>query len=348
MESFVYGGLPWHVLFGNGFARTRLVDEVERLGLKSVMLIAAETELELARSLTSALGDRVAFTFSEVKPHVPHQTATAARSAAADHNVDGLISVGGGSTTGTAKIVALTTGLPIVAIPTTFAGSEMTPVWGMTTDENKETGVDRRVLPQSIIYDPELTLTLPRGLAASSGFNAMAHCIEALWAPGTNPLTASMAIEGVEALAEGLRILSTSDDVAEAYGLLLFGACLAGGAFAVAGSGVHHKICHALGGAFNLPHAETHAIVLPRVLEFNAPGLGNDLERLKLSLRSEDPVAELMRLSGALGVPAGLRHVGLAESDLPRAIELVAAKLPIPNPRALDRDAVTSILHAAF
>ena len=203
--------------------------------------------------------------------HVPTSVAERAREVAAAHEVDLLVSVGGGSATGLVKAIALTSGLPIVAVPTTYAGSEATNVWGMTEDNRKTTGVDPKVLPQAIVYDASLMVTLPVEMSVASGLNALAHCIDSLWAPKADPINAALAAEGARALHAGL--LAVAADPAGLPGReeALYGAYLAAVAFASAGSGLHHKICHVLGGMFNLPHAQTHAVVIPHVLAFNAP-----------------------------------------------------------------------------
>lgn len=345
--DFVYESLPSRVVFGAGSSRTRLADEVAALGLSRVMLIAAEAETALAEQLSASFADRIVVRFTNVRPHVPDTIAAEAREVAAANDVDGLVSIGGGSTTGTAKIVALTTGLPILAVPTTYAGSEMTPVWGMTTAARKETGIDRRVLPRTVVYDPELVATLPTGLAVASGLNAMAHCVEAYWTPKSNPLIATIATEGVRALGEGLRGV-TSENAEHARERLLYGAFLAGSSFAAAGSGLHHKICHALGGAFDLPHAETHAVVLPHVLAFNEPAVPDAAAAMANALAGESASAGLAALYAEIGAPKTLAQLGLTREQLAEAINIVAAKLPIENPRPVDRDAVAQILTAAF
>jgi alcohol dehydrogenase class IV len=289
--------------------------------------------------------------FTSVRPHVPIQVAEAARALATSVRADAVLSVGGGSTTGTAKAIALTTGLPIIAVPTTYAGSEVTPVWGLTEEARKTTGVDHRVLPRTVIYDPELTVTLPADLSAASGLNALAHCVEAFWAPRRNPISSLAAEEGIRALAAGLpSVHATPGDLA-ARSDLLYGAYLAGSAFAVAGSGLHHKICHALGGAYNLPHAQTHAIVLPEVLAFNAPAAPDAARRIGRALRGGpdgDPVGALRALSARLGIPRGLRELGLEEDQIDVVAALVEPAVPTDNPRRADRAALREIIHAAW
>jgi alcohol dehydrogenase class IV len=316
-----------------------------------VLLVATESEEPLARELAAPLGERVVAVFTSVRPHVPLPVAEAARALALSVRADAVLSVGGGSTTGTAKAIALTTGLPIIAVPTTYAGSEVTPVWGLTEGSRKTTGVDHRVLPRTVVYDPELTVTLPADLSAASGLNALAHCVEAFWAPRRNPISSLAAEEGIRALAAGLpSVHATPGDLA-ARSDLLYGAYLAGSAFAVAGSGLHHKICHALGGAYNLPHAQTHAIVLPEVLAFNAPAAPDAARRIGRALRGGpdgDPVGALRALSARLGIPRGLRELGLEEDQIDVVAALVEPAVPADNPRRADRAALREIIHAAW
>ena len=348
VREFSYEGLPGRVVFAAGAARTRLAGEIERLGASRVLLVAGEAERPLAERLVAPLADRIAATFSQVRPHVPVRVAEQARALAAATRADAVLSVGGGSTTGTAKAIALTSGLPIVAVPTTYAGSEVTPVWGLTEAERKTTGTDPRVLPKVVVYDPELTVSLPAALSAASGLNAMAHCVEAFWAPRRNPISALAAEEGVRALAAGLPAVVDDGDDLEARSNLLYGAYLAGSAFAVAGSGLHHKICHVLGGAYDLPHAQTHAIVLPHVLAFNAPGAPEAAARIARALAADDPVAGLRGLSRRLGIPRGLRELGLREDQLEQAVRLIEPVVPADNPVPVDTAALRALLAAAW
>lgn len=348
LHQFSYEALPGRVVFGAGTARTALAAELDRLEASRILLVATESGEALARHLAEPFADRVVAVFTAVRPHVPVPVAEAARALAASVRADALLSVGGGSTTGTAKIVALTSGLPIVAVPTTYAGSEVTPVWGLTDGARKTTGTDSRVLPRAVVYDPELTLTLPTEFSVASGLNAMAHCVEAFWAPRRNPVSALAAEEAIRALAAGLpAVVADPTDVATRSDLL-YGAYLAGSAFAVAGSGLHHKICHALGGAFDLPHALTHAIVLPHVLAFNAPAAPDAAHRISRALGNDDPVAALGALAARLGIPRGLRQLGMREEQVDEAAGLVEGSVPTDNPRPVDRAALREIIHAAW
>jgi alcohol dehydrogenase class IV len=368
--DFHYDALPGRVVFGAGAARRELAAEVERMDAHRVLLVATESEEPLARELAAPLGERVVAVFTSVRPHVPLPVAEAARALALSVRADAVLSVGGGSTTGTAKAVALTTGLPILAVPTTYAGSEVTPVWGLTErsasgtsigaersasgtsisteDAHKTTGTDPVVLPRTVIYDAELTVSLPAELSAASGLNALAHCVEAFWAPRRNPISSLAAEEGIRALAAGLPAMHADPADLAAREQLLYGAYLAGSAFAVAGSGLHHKICHALGGAYDLPHAQTHAIVLPEVLAFNGPAAPDALARIARALDTGDPVAGLRALSHQLGIPRGLRELGMTEDQIDHAAALAAPAVPADNPRPADEAAIREIIHAAW
>jgi maleylacetate reductase len=336
---FVYAALPSRVVFGPGAARDRLADEVARFDAARILLIASRRDAELVRALVAPFAGRVAATFTDVKEHVPVETAAAARALAVDVAADAVLCIGGGSTTGAAKAVALTSRIPILAVPTTYSGSEVTPIWGTSDGWRKTTGVDLAVLPRTVVYDPELTASLPRALAVASGLNAMAHGVEALWAPGRNPVSTVIAAEGVGALAAGLR----KEDPEH----LLRGAWLTASAFAVTGPGLHHKLCHVLGG-MGLPHARTHAVVLPHVLAFNAPGAPEALARVARALGTGDGVAGLRALADDLGVPRGLRDLGLPESRLDEVAALTEPAVPDDNPVPVGDGAMARLVRTAW
>ena len=231
----------------------------------------------------------------------------------------------------------------MICVPTTYAGSEVTPVWGITTAGRKETGRDPRVLPRSVVYDADLTAGLPRSITVASALNAMAHCVEAYWAPGANPVTSLAATEGIRVLAVGLRGPGAVDRER-----LLYGSYLAGAAFAVAGSALHHTICHVLGGAFDLPHAETHAVLLPSVLTFNAEAAPAAEAQIAGALAAPAAVPALAALYRDIGAPRGLRSLGLTHEQLDRAVDLVAERLPIANPRPVGRQDIAEILESAY
>ena len=334
------------VQFATGGAADGARSEIERLGAKRVMVIAGSAEAGLADQVTSGLP--AVLRHDEVVMHVPIEVAQRARAAAAEHRVDAVVSVGGGSTTGLAKAVAMTTGLPIVAVPTTYAGSEATAVWGLTEAGRKTTGIDPAVLPRAIVYDASLLRGLPVGMTVASGLNAMAHCVDSLWAPLADPINAVFAAEGARALYEGLPLVAEDPEGLPGIELALYGAYLAATSFASAGSGLHHKICHVLGGKFDLPHAQTHATVLPYVLAFNAPNAPDAQARLAKAFGTATALDGLQKLRGTLAAPQGLREFGLQENDIPAAVVDVLAIAPASNPTPVTEQNLTALLHAAW
>lgn len=341
-----YEALPSRVIFGAG-CRAEVPAEVERLGARRALLIDGLLDGAVARRLAEDLGAAHAHTFDAVRQHVPAELAAEARRTAADVDADGIVAMGGGSAIGLAKAVALELRLPIVAVPTTYAGSEMTPIWGLTTDARKTTGSDSAVLPRAVIYDAELTLTFPPEASAASGMNAIAHCVEALWTQAANPVTDAVALEGIALLAAGLRGVVADPDALAARSEALRGAWLGGTALAVAGTALHHKICHVLGGTFDLPHAEVHAIVLPWVVDHFSQVAPDALRRVARALDADDAVSGLQQLSADLGLSAGLADLGLADVDLDLAAELVERIAPT-EPAPVTAEEVRALLARAM
>ena len=279
--------------------------------------------------------------------HVPIETARAARDEARRLEADCAVAVGGGSTTGLGKAIALESSLPILAIPTTYAGSEMTPIYGITEGGLKRTGRDSRVLPSTVIYDPSLTLGLPSGLSATSGMNAIAHAVEGLYAEDANPITSLLAVEGIRALAQGLpRVIADPLDL-EGRSECLYGAWLCGAVLGSVGMALHHKLCHTLGGTYNLPHAETHTEVLPHAIAYNRAAVPAAMQRAADALGAEDAAQGLYALARTLGAPAALKDLGMREADLDRAAE-IATQSPYYNPRPVEYGAVRKLLDDAY
>ncbi|MFI1358700.1 maleylacetate reductase [Streptomyces sp. NPDC020898] len=343
----VYESWGQRVVFGSGTVRADVAAAVAGLGASRVLVIAADGERALAEDICKDLP--VVAVFGGVRPHVPADVAQAVRAAAHEHAADLLLSVGGGSTTGTAKAAALTTGLPILAVPTTYAGSEATPVWGLTEDGHKRTGVDPKVLPKVVVYDATLMLSLPTRLSVTSGLNALAHCVDAWWAPRHNPISSALAVEGVRSLASALpRIVADGQDVV-ARREILFGTYLGAVAFAGAGSGLHHKVCHVLGGAYDLEHAALHSVVLPHVVGLNLAAAPDAARLLGAALDERtDPFGALLALYAQLEPPYSLRELGLPEEQLDRAADLVMAQVPDSNPRRVTRDEMRELLGRAY
>ena len=321
-------------------------DEVERLGAQRVLLIAGSRQKNCADELAAALGPRMVDRIGEVVMHVPAALATAASERTERSGADLLVCLGGGSAIGLAKAVALRTRLPILAVPTTYAGSEMTPIWGLTDGGRKTTGRDRIVLPATVVYDPALTASLPTDISAASGMNALAHLVEGLYAPDASPVTAVLAEEGIRALADALpRVVVAPRDL-DARADALYGAWLAGWVLGTAGMGLHHKICHVLGGTYNLPHAGTHSAVLPFVTAYNAPAAPAAMLRAARALGAQDPARALWELAERIGAPTSLAQVGFDPGRIPEAARLVV-ETPPANPRPVDRAAVDELLRAA-
>jgi maleylacetate reductase len=285
--------------------------------------------------------------FPGARMHVPVGAVTDACATATRLGADGCVAVGGGSTIGLGKAIALRRGLPIVAVPTTYAGSEMTPIWGLTEDGVKRTGRDRAVLPRSVVYDPELTVTLPLGLSVTSGLNAVAHAMEGLYAPDASPIVSLMAEEGVRALVTALPRIVASGEDREARARALYGAWLCGAVLGATTMSLHHKLCHVIGGSFDLPHADVHAVVLPYVLAFNAPAAPAMAAAMSRALGSpEEPARRLWELGRELGAPASLAAIGMPQEGLAEVRSQVMAA-PYANPSPVTADAVDAILRAA-
>jgi alcohol dehydrogenase class IV len=351
MQPFVFQPQSTRVVFGAG-ALAQLGDEVQRLGARRALVLSTPGHAQLAASAAALLGSHAAGVHAQARMHVPVETARAAVDAARSIQADALVAIGGGSTTGLAKAIALETGLPIVAVPTTYAGSEMTPIYGLTEGGEKRTGRDARVLPHTAIYDPELTRSMPFALTVTSAFNAIAHAAEGLYAPDGNPVVALMAEEGIRRFAGALPVLQADGRDLDARGDALAGAWLCGSVLGATTVGLHHKLCHTLGGSFNLPHAEVHTVVLAHALAYNAHDAPDALARVgrALGVSAGDPDAvprAVQQLATRYGAPTTLAALGLRATDLDRAAEL-AARTPYPNPRPLERGALRALLQRAF
>jgi maleylacetate reductase len=321
------------IVFGAG-SFERLADELEP---RRRLIGHGGSQAAAAERLAARLGDRCAGRLGEVRRHVPVELAERARARFAELAADGLVAVGGGSAIGLAKAIALTARAPIVAVPTTYAGSEMTAVYGLTSDGRKRTGRDEAVRPRTVVYDPELVRALPPEVAGPSAMNALAHCVDALWATGATPVSTLLAEGGARALREGL-------DAGD-HERLLYGAALAGWTFGVVGGALHHRICHLLGGAFDLPHAETHSAVLPHVTALNAPLVPEAAARLAAALGAAELAGGVFDLARRAGSPTGLRELGLAEERLDEVTPEVAAA---GNPVPLDERAARELLQRAW
>jgi maleylacetate reductase len=353
MRAFTFDQLPSRIVFAAG-ALARVDAEVARLGAGRVMLVHDAMTKSAADSVDDQLGIRLALRWDEVAQHVPVDLAERARAAATEHAIDTVVSIGGGSSTGLAKALALSHRVPVVAVPTTYAGSEQTTIYGLTGGQHKQTGKDPVVLPRVVVYDPELTLGLPGSVTGPSAFNALAHSVEALWAPGNNPITSALALEGVRAIHRSLPVVMAHPSDVDARGDLLYGAALSGMALGATAAGLHHKLCHVLGGRFNLVHADAHSVVLPHALAFNAPALPDEMARLAeaLGVPGADPAGALWDLAVASNVPTRLADLQGSDGPLQRdhlagAADAAAAEITV-NPRPVTRDDLLGILERAY
>jgi maleylacetate reductase len=345
ITPFVYAANPGRVVFGSGTIE-QLPNEANRLGLKRALVLSTPQQQTAAQSVSERLGSLSSGIFAQAVMHTPVDVTESAMAVVRERNVDGLVSIGGGSTIGLGKAIALRTDLPQIVIPTTYAGSEMTPILGETRNGTKTTQNDARILPEVAIYDVDLTLTLPASLAGTSGINAIAHAVEALYARDRNPMVSLMAIEGISALAAALpRIVADACDK-DARSRALYGAWLCGTCLGAVGMALHHKLCHVLGGLFDLPHAETHTVLLPHALAYNAPAVPEIMRRLEAVLGSNPPLA-LYHLASAVGAPHSLRELGMVESGIAAATSRALAN-PYWNPRKLESAQIERLIARAW
>ncbi|TVZ79690.1 maleylacetate reductase and hydroxyquinol 1,2-dioxygenase domain-containing protein [Streptomyces sp. BK340] len=346
MRTFVYTSHPSRVVFGAGTVGS-LADEVGRLGCSRVLLLSSGPLAAASARVRQALGGLLAAEFDGAAMHTPVEVTEQALDLLKESAVDGIVAVGGGSTTGLSKALALRTGLPQVILPTTYAGSEVTPVLGETRDGRKVTRSSPEILPETVVYDVDFTLTLPLSLTVTSGVNALAHAVEALYSVEANPVTDQQALDAISRIARALPRLAADPSDLEARADLLRAAWLAGTCLATVGMGLHHKLCHTLGGSFDLPHAETHTVVLPHAMAYNAPAVPDVMRRIAAALGVPDAPSGVYDLVAALGGPTSLRDLGMPEAGLAHAAEL-ATSTPYPNPRELTTEGIADLLAGAW
>ena len=349
MRDFVFNGQPSRVVFGPG-SLAHLERELELLGAARVLVLSTPGQAAAASGIAQRLGGRVAGVCSTAVEHVPAAIAAHAAAEARRLAADCTLAYGGGSTVGLAKAIALETSLPILAVPTTYAGSEMTPIYGLTDGGLKKTGRDARVLPRTVLYDPELTVRVPLEVSVPSAMNAIAHAAEALYAQDANPVTDLMAQEGIAALARALPELRGEPAALPARSEALYGAWLCGSVLGAVGMALHHKLCHTLGGSFGLPHAQVHAVVLPQALAFNAAAAPQAMERIARALGRSGAASGVYDLARECGAPLALKDLGMAPQDLDRAAEL-AVRNPYWNPRPIgpaQRSEIRELLQRAY
>ena len=346
VRNFVHRTVEQRVVFGAG-TRHEIAEEARAAGITRAMVVSTEGQTPRANELAVLLGDRCQLRFSRARMHTPISITEEAVGLVAGHRIDGIVAVGGGSAIGLAKAIALRTDTVQVVLPTTYSGSEMTDIVGQTAGGVKQTTRDPKVLPEVIVYDVELTSTLPARVSVTSGANAMAHALEGLYAQNSNPLIAVIAEEGIRALASALPRFSQALDDMPARAEALYGAWLCGMVLGATSMALHHKLCHVLGGTFDLPHAETHACLLPHTMAYNAPAAAAAMARAARALAADDVPSRLFDLVRDGGAPLSLRALGLPGDALERATDMALLN-PYWNPRPLERDEIRALLEDAW
>ncbi|KAL3417549.1 Maleylacetate reductase 1 [Phlyctema vagabunda] len=348
VDSFEYNAAPARVIFGSG-TLTKLGDEIARQNLSLPLLLSTPQQVGQVEQLSALLNGKIAGIFTEATMHTPVNVTEKALEYAKSVHADSVISIGGGSTIGLGKAISIRTGLPHICIPTTYAGSEMTPILGETQDGKKTTRSDPKILPGTVIYDVDLTMTLPASMSATSGVNAIAHAVEALYARNTNPIINLLALEGIKALAESLPQIINDPSSTTSRSAALYGAWLCGTCLGAVGMSLHHKLCHTLGGSFNMPHAETHTIILPHALAYNAPAIPRVMSQLAGVLPGSegDATKGLNVLLAKLQVKRGLKDFGFKEEDIDKAVEIAIGN-PYWNPRPIEKEPLRELLRRAW
>lgn len=344
-RPFVFPGIPTRVVFGHGTI-ARVPEEVARLGRSRALVLSTPQQEGEARTLAGRLGDRAAGVFAGAAMHTPVEVTERAVATFRSAGADCVVSLGGGSTTGLGKAIAVRTGADQVVVPTTYAGSEMTDILGETAAGEKTTRRDPAIRPEVVVYDVDLTLTLPVGLTVTSALNAIAHAMESLYAPDRNPVTEALACDALRAFRRALPRLVADPADREARSDALFAAWGCSTALGYVSMALHHKLAHALGGSFGLPHAETHAVLLPHTTAYNEPAAGGLLAPLAETFGRASAGAGLWEFARSLGAPMRLSDLGLDAADLDRAAE-IATRNPYPNPRPVTREGVRELLQQA-
>ena len=344
-QPFISDFNPVRIVFGRG-TLSRVAEEIRGLGASRALVLSTPFQKDDAERLTGSLGGLAAGVFAEAAMHTPVEVTERAMAIFAECGADSVVALGGGSTIGLGKAIAYRNDCPQIAVATTYAGSEVTPILGQTEKGIKTTLRDLRVLPEVVIYDPDLTVGLPVAMSVTSALNAMAHAVEAVYARDRNPVSSLQAVEGTRALRDALPAIVKNPADMEARGDALYGSWLCGTVLGTVGMALHHKLCHTLGGSFDLPHAETHAILLPHTAAYNAEAATGELKDLA-ALFGGEIGGGLWDFAEGLGAPLALKALGLAETDLDRAADL-AVKNPYWNPRPVEHAAIRELLQCAW
>jgi maleylacetate reductase len=346
MDRFVFPGLTTRVVFGSGTI-AQVGDEVARLGHDRALVLSTAHQRAEAERLAASLGPRAAGTFAGAAMHTPVAVTEEAVAAYRASGATAVVSLGGGSTTGLGKAIAVRTGADQVVVPTTYAGSEMTDILGETADGEKTTRRSPDIRPETVVYDVDLTLSLPIGLTVTSAMNAIAHAMEALYAPDRNPVIELMCGDAMGAFRDALPVLVDRPEDAAARARALYAAWCCSTALGSVSMALHHKLAHVFGGSFETPHAETHAILLPYTTAYNEAAVPDLLAPIAAAFGGGSAAGGLWDFASSIGSPLSLRDVGIAEGDLDRAAA-IAVKNAYPNPRPIDAASIRELLQAAW
>ncbi|WP_299294499.1 maleylacetate reductase [uncultured Tateyamaria sp.] len=334
------------VLFGAG-VRWTVQDELQRIGGTRALVLSTPHQSDAAMRIAEALGPLAAGVYARAQMHTPVHITEDAVAYLKTVQADCIVSIGGGSTTGLGKAIVHRTGVAHVTIPTTYAGSEATPILGQTENGTKTTLSDPRVVPDVVLYDPELIVSLPVEMTVTSALNAIAHAAEALYAPNRTPDSDALATQGMACFAKYLPDVIADPSNLKARQETQRGAYACGAVLGQVGMALHHKLCHTLGGAFDLPHAATHAIILPHAISYNSRAARLELGPVCEIFVGETPGLALHNFAAASGAPLALRDLGVTLAQLDDAADLATQK-PYPNPARVTRDGIRQLLEAAW
>lgn len=317
------------------------------MSLNRALVLCTPAQHAEGQRVVDLLGDKAVGLYAKAAMHVPMERVEEALQLQAQLGADCSVAIGGGSTTGLGKALALKAGLKNIAIPTSYAGSEMTNVWGITQEGRKTTGRDNRVVPDLTIYDPTLTLTMPPAFAASSGLNAMAQAAVNIATDNASPMVEALALEAVRRLAHALPIVLDDAENLDARAEAQMGACMAGSALGTGTTGLHHRLCHTFGGSFGTPHAETHTVLLPYSIAYNSKAVAAGTAKLAQALGCSDAADGLQQLAKRLGAPSNLAQLNIKKDDLDEAARITLAN-PLQNPEPVSVENVRHLLDCAY
>ena len=346
MKEFAYEQPTARVVFGTDLIAT-LPNELERLGANRAVVVGTPSQRRSVEAAAAALGSGAVGTFVEAATHIPIDVARRAWKIATDLEADACVAIGGGNAIGVAKGIAFETGIPIVAMPTTYSGSEATPIYGFTEEGTKRVGKDMKTLPKVVLYDAALAAGLPPEVSGPSGMNAMAHCVVGLYAPDATPISTLFAAEGIRALARSLPIVVTDPGNLGGRADVFYGSWLAGSMLRMVSVSLHYKLCHVLGGTFNLGHADVHTVILPHAVAFTCDAAPEATKIAAEALGANDAAQGLYDLIRNIGAPTSLEEIGMLSGGIEKAVEMTLDPPPY-SPRPVDAHGIRQLIEDAY